>query len=104
MRTVQALHCLLTESLSTTKYMNGEQRSRRYFAYAQDNLHQRLLRMFEGTFTLDAALLICTIRKDVFVAYVNSKDPSQPAKSHRLLKVYYTSVCATVANDSVSKQ
>ena len=36
--------------------MNGEQRPRWYFAHSKDDLNLRILRMFEGTFSLDAAL------------------------------------------------
>ena len=39
----QGLHCLLTESLDTTEYMNGEQRPGWYFAHGQDNLTLRIL-------------------------------------------------------------
>ena len=35
--------------------MNGEQRSRWYFAHAQDNVNLRILCMLEGTFLLDVA-------------------------------------------------
>ena len=51
----QDLHCPLTESLDTTEYMNGEQRTGRYFAHMQYDLNLRILCMFEGTFSLDAA-------------------------------------------------
>ena len=33
--------------------MNGEQRLGWYFAHAQDDLNPRILRMFEGIFSLD---------------------------------------------------
>ena len=33
--------------------MNGEQRLGSYFMHAQDDLNLRILRMFEGTFSLD---------------------------------------------------
>ena len=42
------LHCPPTESMDTTKCMNGDHKSGRYFAHMQDAL--RILRMFEGTF------------------------------------------------------
>ena len=44
----QSLHCLVTESLDTTECMNGEQRPRRYFAHAQDDLNLHFLGMFKG--------------------------------------------------------
>ena len=37
--------------------MNGEQRPGWYFERAQDDLNLRILSMFEGTFSLDAALM-----------------------------------------------
>ena len=37
----------------TTECMNGEQRPGCYFAHAQDDLNLHILRMFEGTFSLD---------------------------------------------------
>ena len=49
-QSAQGLHCPLTESLDTTKCMNGEQRPGWYFGHAQDYLIMRILRMFEGTF------------------------------------------------------
>ena len=57
----QGLHCPLTESLNTTKCMNGKQRPGWYFAHAQDDLNLRILRMFEGTFSLDAAPVSASI-------------------------------------------
>ena len=48
----QGIHFPLTESLDTIEGMNGEQRPVYYFAYAQDDLDLRILRMFEGTFRL----------------------------------------------------
>ena len=35
--------------------INGEQWPGWHFVYAQDDLNLRILRMFEGTFSLDAA-------------------------------------------------
>ena len=46
-----------TESLDTTKHMNGEQRPGWYFAHVQDDLNLLILCMFEGTFLLDKAHL-----------------------------------------------
>ena len=51
----QGLYGPFTDSLDTTEYMNGERRPRCYFVHAQDDLKQRILRMFEGTFSLDPA-------------------------------------------------
>ena len=51
----QDLHCSLTESFDTTECMNGE---KRYFAYAQDDLNLRILHMFEGIFSPDAAYIL----------------------------------------------
>ena len=45
----QGLHCQLTESLDTTKYMNGQQRLG-YFAHPQSDLNLQILHMFEGIF------------------------------------------------------
>ena len=45
------LHCPLTKSLDITECINGEQRSRRIFAQAQDDMN---LRMVEGILSLDA--------------------------------------------------
>ena len=54
----QGLHCLLTESLDTTEYKNGEQRPGWYFAHAQDDLNLRILCMYEGIFYLFIYLFI----------------------------------------------
>ena len=54
----QGLHCPLTESLDTIACMNGKQRFELYFAHAQDDLNLYILRMFNGTVSLDAAHLI----------------------------------------------
>ena len=54
----QALQCPPTESVDTTESMNGEQMPGQYFAHAQDDLNLRILRMFEGTFLLDAANIV----------------------------------------------
>ena len=51
----QGLHCLLTESLDTAKWMSREQRPGWYFGHAQDDLNLHILRMFEDTFSLDSA-------------------------------------------------
>ena len=48
------LHCPLTELLDTTECRKGE-RILGYFAHGQDDLNLRILPMFEGTFSLDAA-------------------------------------------------
>ena len=48
------LHCPLTELLDTTEITNWEQMPGLYIAHAQDDLYMRILRMFEGTFSLDA--------------------------------------------------
>ena len=56
----QDLHCPLTESLDTTKYMNGEQKPGWYFAHAQVDQNLRILCSFEGIFSLDAVhILLC---------------------------------------------
>ena len=51
------IRCSLT-SLDTTECMNGEQRPGWYFAHAQEDFKPRTLRMFETTFSLDAAFII----------------------------------------------
>ena len=50
----QDLCCLLTESINTTEYLNGEQRCGWYFA------HGHILHMLEDTFSLAAAYLSST--------------------------------------------
>ena len=49
----QGLHCPLTDYLDTTECTNEEQRPGCYFTHAQDDLNLRILRMLEGTFSLD---------------------------------------------------
>ena len=49
--------CLLSESLDTTECMSGEQRP----AHVQDDLNLCILRMFEGTFSLDADHVIYNV-------------------------------------------
>ena len=60
MQSDQSLHCPPTELLDTIECINGKQRPRRDPVHMQDghaqgdmNLH--ILRMLEGTFSLDAA-------------------------------------------------
>ena len=47
------LQCPLTESLDTTECMNGEHRPGQYFAPAQDDLNLHILRMLEGTVSIE---------------------------------------------------
>ena len=54
----QGIHCLQTESLDTTICMNGEQRPQWYIARAQDDLNLHILRMYEGTFSLNTAHMV----------------------------------------------
>ena len=54
----QGLHCPLIELLDTTYCMNGGQRPKWYFAHTLDDLNLRILRMFEGIFSLDAVNII----------------------------------------------
>ena len=54
----QGLRCPLTESLDTTEYMTEKQGPGLYFAHAQDDLNLRILRMFEGTFSLDTVHIL----------------------------------------------
>ena len=56
------LRCPLTESLDTTECMNGEQKLGLQFAHAQDDQNLGILRMFDGTFSLDAAHIIKEIQ------------------------------------------
>ena len=58
----QGIHYLLTESLDTTECLSGWQRPGSYFAHAQDDLNLRILLMFKGTFSLDVAQLMITVR------------------------------------------
>ena len=53
----QRLQCPLTESSDTTECMKGEQNPGLDFVYAQGDLILRILHMFEGHFSLDAAQL-----------------------------------------------
>ena len=53
-RSDQGLHCLLTDLLDITERMNGEQRPGRVFTHVQDAVNWNILRMFKGTFSLDA--------------------------------------------------
>ena len=82
-RTVKALirlrlHCPHTESLDTTECMNGEQRPGWYFAHAQDNLNLRMLRMFEGIFSLDADHII-------YKGQLNNKQKKQNSNSRPII-------------------
>ena len=56
-RLIRALHCPLTELLNTIDYMSGEKRPRwnLVHAHAHGDLNLRILHMFEGIFSLDAA-------------------------------------------------
>ena len=54
----QGLHCPLTESSDTTECTNGEQKPGGYFVLSQDDLNLRILHVFEGIFSLDAAHFI----------------------------------------------
>ena len=56
----QGLHCPLIELLDTTECMNGEQSPGWYLSHTQDDLNQRFLRMFEGTFS-HANLILSTL-------------------------------------------
>ena len=53
------LLCPLTELLPTSKCMKREQTPSCYFTHAQDNLNLRILRVIEGTFSLDATYIKC---------------------------------------------
>ena len=53
----QDLRCPQTESLDTTECFNGEQMHGRGFAHVQDDVNPYILRMPEGTFSLDVAHL-----------------------------------------------
>ena len=80
----QGLHCPLTELLDTTECMDREQRPGWYFAHAQDAVSLRILHMFDGTFSLNAAHIwagtwsnvpsICALRRtgsaDVCSSYI----------------------------------
>ena len=57
----QGLHSPLAETFDGTEYMNGEQRPEWYFTHAQDDLNLRILRMFEGNVSFDAALIMSFI-------------------------------------------
>ena len=92
----QGLHCLLTELLDTTECMHGEQRPGCYFAHAHDDLNLRILRMFEGTFSLDAAHFVpnnllgkyfsCAERKRTFSRMRNTTTQYDGALALSVLK------------------
>ena len=54
---VQGLYRPLNELLDTIENMNEEKRAGRCFAHAQDDLILCIMRMLEGTFSLDTAKL-----------------------------------------------
>ena len=54
----QGFRCPQTESLDTTEYFNGEKMPGLYFVHVQDDVSLHILQMFDGTFSLDAALPI----------------------------------------------
>ena len=61
------LYCPPTRSFDTTECMNGEKRSGWYFVHAQYDLNLRNLRIFEGTFSFDAALInVLVYSKDLY--------------------------------------
>ena len=81
-RADQKLHCPLTESLATTECMNGEQMSGWYFAHVQDYLNLCILRMFEGSFSLDMArnligniMVTCGSKIAKLIPFVNQRWP-----------------------------
>ena len=54
----QGLKCQITESLVTTECMNEEQTSRLYFTHALEDKNLHILRIFDGTFSLDATRIL----------------------------------------------
>ena len=52
-----------TESLDIIACMNGEQNSGLFFERAQDDLNLRILRMFEGPFSLGLAYIIHILQR-----------------------------------------
>ena len=58
---IRGLHCPQTESLDT----NWQQMPWWCFTHAQGDLYLRILRMFEGTFALDATHIILFWRFDL---------------------------------------
>ena len=78
--------------------MNGEQRPGWYFAHAQDDIYLCILRMLEGTFSLDTIKIIHmewlhyvvfdlkrpTTRTTYPVFWVNSKDHDQVSQIHKI--------------------
>ena len=60
----QGLPSSLIESLHSTKCMNGERRPVWYLAHAQDDPNLRILRMFEGTFSLEASYIMLVTSVD----------------------------------------
>ena len=87
MRTAEAqgLHCPLTEALSTTDCMNGEQTPGWYFAHVHGDLNRRILHMFEGTFSLDAAhIMKCTSNNAYFILSHNFWATTPTPSPHRI--------------------
>ena len=61
-----------------------------YFAHAQDDLKQRMLRMSEGAFTLDAAQLEMSERA---LMNVSLKMKAPEVLKHEFLKAHYDTTC-----------
>ena len=90
----QGLHCPLTETLDTTECMNREQRPGWYFAHAQVYLNMRILRMFEGTFSLNLAqIVISPLQEDLHFGQLSNDNKQNECKQKILhghvLNLYY---------------
>ena len=74
---IKGRRCPQTESWDTLKCFNREQMSRWDFAHVQDDVNQHILRMLEGTFSLDAEPTIWPIycaswtKESMNIVYVN---------------------------------
>ena len=81
--------------------MNGEQRPGWYFAHAQDDPNLRILCMFEGTFSLDAAHMTShheskqqpynqqqAVSERLYVFGHNNKRQTKSRKSVRIGRTY----------------
>ena len=66
---VQGFYCLLTGSSDTTKYKNGEQMPKWFFAHVPDDL-KPILRLFKGTFFFFLTLPISSMYLVPFI-YIN---------------------------------
>ena len=65
------------------------------WAHAQDDVNPHILRMDEGTFSLDVALIINEPAHDKIYnkTYATSKDSDQPAHPRSLIRIFADRMC-----------